>query len=64
MGLGQRSVRSFASSLSLDRKKSRGGLTRVKLDTALTTLFCARVPEADFSLDLAVDQLRSIPVAS
>lgn len=53
-------ARSHAMSLGLERKKSRDGHTRVKLNPLLTGLFCARVKEADLVLDTAVAQLRSI----
>jgi len=45
--------------LSLDRKKSRDGATRVKLDLALTAKFFASVRESDFDLDSAIEALQS-----
>lgn len=45
--------------LSLDRKKSRDGTTRVKLDLALTAKFFASVREADFDLDRAIEALHN-----
>lgn len=44
---------------SLDRRKSRDGATRVKLDRALTAEFFASIREADFDLDGAIEALRS-----
>ncbi|HEX9214191.1 MAG TPA: hypothetical protein VF901_27065 [Bradyrhizobium sp.] len=45
--------------LSLDRRKSRDGATRVKLDLALTAKFFASVREADFDLDSAIEALQA-----
>ena len=45
--------------LSLDRRKSRDGATRVKLDLALTAKFFASVREADFDLDSAIAALQA-----
>jgi hypothetical protein len=45
--------------LSLDRRKSRDGTTRVKLDLALTAKFFASVREADFDLDTAIEALQA-----
>lgn len=45
--------------LSLDRRKSRDGTTRVKLDLALTAKFFASVREADFDLDSAIEALQA-----
>lgn len=45
--------------LSLDRRKSRDGNTRVKLDLALTAKFFASVREADFDLDSAIEALQA-----
>ena len=45
----------------LDRKKSRDGKTRVKLDLALMELFVARIrATADRSLDDAIHDLRGL----
>jgi hypothetical protein len=44
--------------LSLDRRKSRDGATRVKLDLALTAKFFASIREADFDLDCAIEALQ------
>ncbi len=44
----------------LDRKKSRDGLTRVKLDTEWTAHFVAAIRETDPGLDEAVRGLQTI----
>jgi hypothetical protein len=43
---------------SLDRKKSRDGSTRAKLDLELTALFIAAIRDADPALDQAIHNLR------
>jgi hypothetical protein len=45
--------------LSLDRKKSRDGATRVKLDLALTAKFFASVRGPIFDLDSAIEALQA-----
>ncbi len=45
--------------LSLARRRSHDGATRVKLDLALTAKFFASIREADFDLDSAIEALRS-----
>ncbi|MCG2631501.1 hypothetical protein L6654_33220 [Bradyrhizobium sp. WYCCWR 13023] len=45
--------------LSLDRRRSRDGATRVKLDLALTAKFFASVRELDFDLDSAIEALQA-----
>ncbi|KYG98077.1 hypothetical protein [Bradyrhizobium sp. DOA1] len=57
-GCGAMAARDLAINLSLDRRKSRDGTTRVKLDLALTARFFASVREADFDLDCAIEALR------
>ncbi|TYO62858.1 hypothetical protein FXV83_30480 [Bradyrhizobium hipponense] len=52
-------ARMRAIHLSLDRRKSRDGATRVKLDLALTAKFFASVRDADFDLDSAIGALRA-----
>lgn len=51
-------ARAHAIHLSLDRKRSRDGFTRVKLNMALTVAFVARIRESDFDIDGAIEQLR------
>ena len=45
---------------SLDRKKSRDGSTRAKLDLELTALFVAAIRDADSVLDQAIQDLRTM----
>jgi hypothetical protein len=45
---------------SLDRRKSRDGLTRTKLDLDWTARFIAAIREADPALDQAVRELRMV----
>ncbi|MGY4457984.1 hypothetical protein ACVWYI_001944 [Bradyrhizobium sp. LB13.1] len=52
-------ARMRAIHLSLDRRKSRDGTTRVKLDLALTAKFFASVRESDFDLDSAIEALQA-----
>jgi hypothetical protein len=52
-------ARDHAIHLSLDRRKSRDGMTRVKLDLALTVKFFASVRETDFDLDFAIEALQN-----
>ena len=58
-GCGAMEARDRAVHLSLDRRKSRDGATRVKLDLALTAKFVASVREADFDLDCAIEALHN-----
>ena len=51
-------ARMRAMHLSLDRRKSRDGATRVKLNLALMVNFLATIRDADFDLDGAVMALR------
>ncbi|OAF15630.1 hypothetical protein AYJ54_39575 [Bradyrhizobium centrolobii] len=57
-GCGAMEARVYAKHLSLDRRKSRDGATRVKLNHALTMKFFATVREADPDLDEAITALR------
>ena len=45
--------------LSLGRKKSRDGATRVKLDLALMAKFFASVRDSDFDIDSAIEALQA-----
>ena len=47
-----------AQHLSLDRRKSRDGNTRVKLNLALMVRFFETIREAEFGLDDAIAALR------
>jgi len=51
-------ARQQALQLSLDRRKSRDGNTRVKLNLALMARFFETVREAEFDLDDAITALR------
>jgi hypothetical protein len=53
-------ARAHAAVRSLDRKKSRDGFTRVKLDQHCMALFVAKIRSADASLDRAILELREI----
>lgn len=56
---GAMEARNLAINLSLDRRRSRDGATRVKLDLALTARFLASVRESDFDLDCAIEALHN-----
>ena len=43
--------------LSLDRKKSRDGITRIKLNLALTAKFFEMIKAAEYDLDGAIEEL-------
>jgi hypothetical protein len=43
--------------LSLDRKKSRDGITRIKLNLALTAKFFEMIRETEYDLDIAIEEL-------
>ncbi|HXH44069.1 MAG TPA: hypothetical protein VNK51_09510 [Bradyrhizobium sp.] len=49
-----------ALNLSLDRRKSRDGNTRVKLNAALMARFVETIREAEFDLDDAIAALRDV----
>jgi hypothetical protein len=51
-------ARVLALHLSLDRRKSRDGNTRVKLDFALMTRFFEIIREGEFGIDDAIAALR------
>lgn len=53
-------ARNQAVQRSLDRKKSRDGLTRVKLDVLLMAKFFAAVRGADSILDQAIRDLQGV----
>jgi hypothetical protein len=58
-GCGAMEARERAIHLSLDRRKSRDGTTRVKLDLALMAKFFASVRDSDFDLDCAIEALHN-----
>jgi hypothetical protein len=53
-------ARIYSIDKALDRKKSRDGQTRVKLDLPLVTLFLAKVRATDNALDEATRKLHEI----
>lgn len=57
-GCSAAEARLQAQHLSLDRRKSRDGNTRIKLNPALTARFFASVRDAEFELDHAIEALR------
>jgi hypothetical protein len=57
-GCSAAEARMQAMHLSLDRRKSRDGNTRVKLNLALMARFFETVREAEFDLDDAIRALR------
>ncbi|MBR0787172.1 hypothetical protein [Bradyrhizobium iriomotense] len=57
-GCSAAEARLQALHLSLDRRKSRDGNTRVKLNPALMGRFFETIREADFALDDAIAALR------
>ncbi|MBR0842752.1 hypothetical protein JQ607_21330 [Bradyrhizobium liaoningense] len=58
-GCSAAEARMQAQHLSLDRRKSRDGNTRVKLNLALMARFFETIREAEFDLDDAIKALRS-----
>ena len=57
-GCSAAEARMQAMHLSLDRRKSRDGNTRVKLNLALMARFFETVRDAEFDLDDAITALR------
>jgi hypothetical protein len=60
VGCDAREAREHSIDQNLDRKKSRDGQTRVKLDLPLVTMFVAKIRAADSILDKAAKDLREI----
>ena len=60
LGCSADAARAKAVYRSLDRKKSRDGLTRVKLDSEWTAHFVTAIRETDPALDEAVRGLQTI----
>jgi hypothetical protein len=58
LGCDAEAARAMAIHRSLDRRKSRDGFTRTKLDLDWTARFIAAIREADPALDQAVRELR------
>ena len=57
-GCSAAEARVLALHLSLDRRKSRDGNTRVKLDFGLMNRFFETIREGEFGLDDAISALR------
>jgi hypothetical protein len=57
-GCNATEARGLALNLSLDRRKSRDGNTRVKLDFALMTRFFEAIREGEYGVDEAITALR------
>jgi hypothetical protein len=60
LGCDESQARVHATIRALDRKKSRDGFTRVKLDAHCMALFFARIRGADAELDRAIFELREV----
>ena len=60
IGCDLETARSATIQRALDRKKSRDGMTRAKLDPELMGVFIAVIRNADPDLDLAVHELRNM----
>jgi hypothetical protein len=60
LGCATETARAQAMHRSLDRKKSRDGSTRVKLELEWTARFIAAIHGADPALDQAIRELRGI----
>jgi len=59
-GCSAADVRDIARQRALDRKRSRDGETRIKLDLLWTALFIERIRGADIALEQAIEDLRAI----
>jgi hypothetical protein len=53
-------ARAYAAPRSLDRKRSRDGPSRIKLDEHCMALFIARIRGADADLDRAILEMRDV----
>ncbi|MBR0694837.1 hypothetical protein [Bradyrhizobium lablabi] len=60
LGCDPKTARAATIQRSLDRKKSRDGMTRAKLDSELTARFIAAIRSADTALDQAVNSLHAM----
>src|SRR5882757_11405759 len=60
LGCDADTARAEAIRRSLDRKKSRDGMTRAKLDPELSARFVAAIRETDPALDRAIRDLRGV----
>ena len=57
VGCSPTDARSRVNHLSLDRKKSRDGTTRIKLNLALTAKFFEMIKASEYDLDAANEEL-------
>ena len=57
-GCSASDVKLRVNHLSLDRKKSRDGITRIKLNLALTAKFFEMIKETEYDLDAAIEELQ------
>jgi hypothetical protein len=57
LGCDESRARVYAAARALDRKKSRDGFTRVKLDPHCMALFLASIRDANADLDRAILEL-------
>jgi|GEM_PF-1601395 len=60
LGCDVETARAATIQRALDRKKSRDGMTRAKLDLELTASFISAIRDADAMLDQAVQELRNV----
>jgi hypothetical protein len=60
IGCGAHEARERSIDQDLDRKKSRDGQTRIKLDPPLVAIFIAKIRATDGALDGATRKLREI----
>ncbi|WP_249148073.1 hypothetical protein [Bradyrhizobium jicamae] len=60
LGCDVEAARTTTIKRALDRKKSRDGMTRAKLDLELTARFVSTIRDTDRTLDQAVHELRSL----
>jgi predicted transcriptional regulator len=57
LGCSPADVRLRVNHLSLDRRKSRDGITRIKLNLALTAKFFDMIKASEYDLDAAIEEL-------
>jgi hypothetical protein len=57
VGCSPADARLRVNHLSLDRKKSRDGITRIKLNLALTAKFFDKIKTSEYDLDAAIEEL-------
>lgn len=60
VGCNVEQARPLVAARHLDRKKSRDGKTRVKLDMLWTAAFIERIRDTDHGLDRAISELRNL----